>query len=74
LLRLKICAKKVYLWQFQPVTARDTVQALDQLAWMNTWLGRYPIAHKYAYEAQKLVRVSGDLLAEARAVYTQAVC
>ncbi|KAJ7359452.1 hypothetical protein DFH08DRAFT_801258 [Mycena albidolilacea] len=49
-------------------------QALDQLAWINTWLGRYPIAQMYAYEAQKLGRVSGNLYAEAQAVHTQAVC
>ncbi|KAJ7806222.1 hypothetical protein B0H14DRAFT_1575413 [Mycena olivaceomarginata] len=49
-------------------------QALDLLAWIETGLGKYFVAQKYAYEAQMLARVSGDLYAEARAVRTQALC
>ncbi|KAJ7854102.1 hypothetical protein B0H14DRAFT_3652247 [Mycena olivaceomarginata] len=37
-------------------------------------LGKYSGAQMYAYEAQKLGRVSGDIYTEAQAVRTQAVC
>ncbi|KAJ7350877.1 hypothetical protein DFH08DRAFT_806856 [Mycena albidolilacea] len=48
--------------------------ALDQLAWINLQLGKYSVAQMYAYESQKLARVSGDLYTEAEAVCTQALC
>ncbi|KAJ7804177.1 hypothetical protein B0H14DRAFT_3154111 [Mycena olivaceomarginata] len=49
-------------------------QALHRLAWINSQLGKYSIAQMYAYEAQRLARVCGDLYGEAGAVRTQAVC
>lgn len=49
-------------------------QALDQLALINIRLGKYSVAQMYAYEAQKLARVSGDLYAEAQVIRIQAVC
>ncbi|KAJ7721099.1 hypothetical protein B0H14DRAFT_587654 [Mycena olivaceomarginata] len=48
-------------------------QALNQLAWIHVQLGKYSLAQMYAYEAQKLARVSGDLYKEAEAVQTQAM-
>ncbi|KAJ7314767.1 hypothetical protein DFH08DRAFT_821093 [Mycena albidolilacea] len=49
-------------------------QALNQLAWMNLQLGKYSVAQMYAYEAQKLARVCGNLYTEAQAVRIQALC
>ncbi|KAJ7740283.1 hypothetical protein B0H14DRAFT_3167970 [Mycena olivaceomarginata] len=48
-------------------------QALNQLAWIHVQLGKYSLAQMYAYEAQKLARVSGDLYKEAEAIQTQAM-
>jgi tetratricopeptide (TPR) repeat protein len=49
-------------------------QALNQLAWINIHLGKYSVAQRYAYEAQKLALLSGDFYPEAQAVRTQALC
>jgi tetratricopeptide (TPR) repeat protein len=49
-------------------------QALRPLAWIHIWLGKYTAAQMYAYEAQKLARVSGDLYTEAATARAEAVC
>ncbi|KAJ7697563.1 hypothetical protein B0H14DRAFT_3174402 [Mycena olivaceomarginata] len=47
---------------------------LDRLAWINLELGAYSVAQMSADESQRLCRVSGDLLGEAVAARTEAMC
>ncbi|KAJ7787771.1 hypothetical protein B0H14DRAFT_3579018 [Mycena olivaceomarginata] len=68
-----MCKKSISL-AIQTGNNKRNSHALDQLAWINIQLGKYSVAQMYAYEAQKLARVSGDLDTEAHVVHTQAVC
>jgi tetratricopeptide (TPR) repeat protein len=49
-------------------------QGLGRLAFFNLELGAYSVAQMGAHESQKLCRVSGDLLGEADAARTEAMC
>jgi tetratricopeptide (TPR) repeat protein len=66
--------QKIILLASQTGNRRRHSQALRQLAWIHVRLGKCRVAQIYAYEAQKLARVSGVLYEEAEAVRTQALC
>ncbi|KAJ7837654.1 hypothetical protein B0H14DRAFT_1094003 [Mycena olivaceomarginata] len=70
---VEMCKKSISLAS-QTGNIRRHGQGLRVLAWIHIWQGEYSIARMYAYEAQKLARVSGDLYTEAQAVRAQAHC
>ncbi|KAJ7896620.1 hypothetical protein B0H14DRAFT_3604920 [Mycena olivaceomarginata] len=68
-----MCKKSISLAILTGNNKRHSL-ALDRLAWINIQLGKYSVVQMYAYEAQKLARVSGHLYAEAQVVRMQAMC
>ncbi|KAJ7798719.1 hypothetical protein B0H14DRAFT_3156808 [Mycena olivaceomarginata] len=70
---VNMCEKSISL-AIQARNSRRHSQALRALAWTNFRLGKYSAGQIYAYEAQKLARISGGLYGEAEALRTQALC
>ncbi|KAJ7813284.1 hypothetical protein B0H14DRAFT_1443521 [Mycena olivaceomarginata] len=68
-----MCKKSISLAVLTGNNKRHS-HALDHLAWINIQLGEYSVAQMYAYETQRLARVSGDLYTEASVAHTQALC
>ncbi|KAJ6600499.1 hypothetical protein DFH09DRAFT_1128368 [Mycena vulgaris] len=59
------------------ITAGNTKrqpELLSALA-LNKWqIGEYTVAQKYAYEAQRIAKITGDLFREAHALQVESVC
>ncbi|KAJ7897615.1 hypothetical protein B0H14DRAFT_3124550 [Mycena olivaceomarginata] len=68
-----MCEKSITL-AIQTGNSLRHSDGLCLLAWNNMQLGEYSVAQMYAYEAQKLARVSGYLYTEAAAARTEAIC
>jgi tetratricopeptide (TPR) repeat protein len=54
--------------------ARLQSQSLAGRAWIKWHLGDYPEAQRYAFESQRVNRISADLFREARALLIEAAC
>ncbi|KAJ7829443.1 hypothetical protein B0H14DRAFT_3717557 [Mycena olivaceomarginata] len=70
---VNMCKKSISL-AIPTGSSKRHSQAFQRLASINIQLGKHFVAQMYAYEAQRLARVSGDLYTEAKTVQTQAVC